>query len=88
MQPLVLRNTQESLTKMAEEPKAKPTPAFEHWAYDTRDGRVYRFNRLTSYVLLQSIPMLRLIRIDPSDFDEFFEGMPAPREPYLSILRR
>jgi hypothetical protein len=73
---------------MAEEPKAKPTPAFEHWAYDTRDGRVYRFKRLSGYVLLQTLPMMRLIRIIPDDFDKYFEGMPAPTEPFLSIVRR
>jgi len=69
--------------------KAKAdTQTFEHYAYDTRDDRVYRYRRLTDYILLQTIPMNKLVRLVPTDFDDFFEGTPAPKEPYLKFVRR
>lgn len=55
----------------------------EHYAYDTRNNRVFKFRRMNKHVLLQWEGIL--MRITSEEFDEFFEGTPPPLEPLLTV---
>lgn len=59
----------------------------EHLAYDRRTDTVFKFRRMGKYVILQTIPFGALMKVSNEEFDDFFEGTPAPIGPLITRIR-